>query len=99
MINETLILHTCGICEREFGLRDSLLLSDFAWEIQHSALPHLATTLKAPGRDVENVGNWSKYKVKLILFSVLYFSNIYFHFLFVYRYCCGSNFCSIVVVL
>jgi hypothetical protein len=71
MINETLILHTCGVCEREFGLRDCRLLCNFAWEIKHSALPGLAAKLKAPGRDIENVGNWSKYKVKLLMLSVL----------------------------
>jgi hypothetical protein len=72
MINETLILNTCGICEREFGLRDCRLLCDLSWEIQQSALPGLTTLLKAPGRDVDNVGNWSKYKVTLmLLLSVL----------------------------
>ncbi len=72
MINETLLLHTCGICEREFGLRDCRLLCDISWEIQHSALPVLSTKLKAPGRDVENVGNWSKYKVNWCYLSFLY---------------------------
>jgi hypothetical protein len=70
MINETLIFYTCGICEREFGLRECRLLSEISWEIENSGMPALCFKLKKAGRDFENIGNYSKYEV--ILFIVLF---------------------------
>ncbi len=37
-IKDTLVMHTCGICDREFGLKDCRLLSDLKWEIENSDL-------------------------------------------------------------
>ncbi len=78
MINETLIFHTCGICEREFGLRDCRLLNELSWEIENSSLTQLCYKLKKAGRDFENLGDYSIYEV----FNFCTTLSVYFNFLF-----------------
>jgi hypothetical protein len=84
-INETLIFHTCGICDREFGLRDCRLLSDLQWELEASDLKERQFIMEKPLRDPHN---HTKYEVFFIfdvdLFEVLLILNGIFvlHFVF-----------------
>eukprot|EP01034_Spumella_vulgaris_P024802 gene24802-31182_t len=66
-----MIFHTCGICDREFGLKHMVLLSDISWEITHSSLGAKCEVLKRAGRDLNNEGNYSKQKTLLILMECL----------------------------
>ncbi len=74
-IKETLILHTCGICDREFGLRDCRLLAELSWEIAASDLNEKCEFMLKPLREPET---HNKYQVMLLLSTFLFNSLLYY---------------------